>query len=223
LPFDFVNLTVAKKLLDIEVRNAPNPIELVQNAFYGRIKLCISDNIPMSEIYSLPFEFGLFEEVHGHDLFLSELAALANMSERSVRNDLLSAPEGAVYKVAGETMRIKVSYAKEWLKSRKDFKPTNNLACSGDETDGYMQVPVAADGSIFGPACEYKKGGFKVGNKGEEIKVDSLEDALEYLRSMSLAKWRRPNKSGNFGIVSAVSWQRISLEELYSNSTKCGE
>ncbi|ENL5531682.1 XRE family transcriptional regulator, partial [Escherichia coli] len=34
-------------------------------------------------------------------------------------------------------------------------------------------------------------------------------EALEYLRSMETAKWRRPNPSGNWGIVSAVRWDKL--------------
>jgi hypothetical protein len=223
LPFDFVNLNVAKQLLAINIGDEENPIELIQDALSGRVKLCLNDDIPMADIYSMQFEFGLFRELQGPDLYLSELAALANMSERSVRNDLLSAPEGVVYKVAGDTTRIKVSFAKEWLKSRKEFKPTNNLAWPAEETGEFIQVPAASDGTFFSPACAYKRGGFTVGNKGDEIKIDTYEEALEYLKSMSLAKWRRPNKSGNYGIVSAVSWQRISVSELHEISPKHGK
>ncbi|MCV5690749.1 XRE family transcriptional regulator, partial [Escherichia coli] len=30
------------------------------------------------------------------------------------------------------------------------------------------------------------------------------------LRGMETAKWRRPNASGNWGIVSAVKWDRLN-------------
>ncbi|MFT4806057.1 MAG: hypothetical protein ACI9YE_003288 [Psychroserpens sp.] len=216
LPYDFINLGIAQKLWEIENGNEQSDaIKLIENALYARVKLCFFDKIPMADIYDMNIAFETIESVHGHDLFLSELAALANMSERSVRNDLLSAPEDAVYKVAGETMRIKAEYAREWLKYRKDFKPTINLAWGKSDDDGLIQVPVAADGSVFSPACAYKKGGFTVGDKGDEIKVATFEEALEYLLSMPLARWRRPNKAGNYGIVSAVSWQRITRAELH--------
>lgn len=215
LPYDFINLDVAYKLSLIESHDAgSSTIKLLSDALYGRVKLCLFENIPMANIYDMTVAFETIEDIHGHDLFLAELAALANISERSIRNDLSSAPEGAVYRVSGETMRVKVDYAKQWLKSRKEFKPTINLAWTKSNNEDAIQVPVAADGTVFSPACAYKKGGFTVGEKGDEIKVTSFEEALEYLISMPLAKWRRPNSSGNYGIVSAVAWQPVSRDKL---------
>jgi hypothetical protein len=54
--------------------------------------------------------------------------------------------------------------------------------------------------------CGSKRGIYTVGEKGAEIKFESYDDALVYLARMKVAKWRRPNKAGNWGIVSAVKW-----------------
>ena len=37
-------------------------------------------------------------------------------------------------------------------------------------------------------------------------KIEGFDEALAYLRRMGVAKWRRPNASGSWGIVSAVRW-----------------
>ena len=66
-------------------------------------------------------------------------------------------------------------------------------------------VPFAADGSHFGPHLT-RTGKFTVGDKDDEAQFQDFEDALAYLRQMGLAKWRRPNGSGNWGVVSAVRW-----------------
>ncbi|EIC3836112.1 XRE family transcriptional regulator, partial [Escherichia coli] len=50
---------------------------------------------------------------------------------------------------------------------------------------------------------------FGVGDKTAQKRFGTFSEALEYLRSMETAKWRRPNPSGNWGIVSAVRWDKL--------------
>lgn len=70
-----------------------------------------------------------------------------------------------------------------------------------------VTVPYAADGSYFHPGLRRARTGeFTVGEKDNEVTFDSFEQALAYLRRMPVAKWRRPNESGNWGIVAAVRW-----------------
>ncbi|BDO87342.1 hypothetical protein VEE31_44210 (plasmid) [Escherichia coli] len=52
-------------------------------------------------------------------------------------------------------------------------------------------------------------GSFGVGDKAAQKRFAMFSEALEYLRSMETAKWRRPNASGNWGIVSAVRWGKL--------------
>ncbi len=66
-------------------------------------------------------------------------------------------------------------------------------------------VPYAADGSRFGSHLK-REGKFTVGEKDDEVQFEDCDEALAYLRRMGLAKWRRPNAAGNWGIVSAVRW-----------------
>lgn len=74
-------------------------------------------------------------------------------------------------------------------------------------SEGNIQVPFAKDGSYFHPLLSKPRTGeYTVGEKGNELTFDSFDRALEYLRAMPIAKWRRQNNAGNWGIVSAVRW-----------------
>jgi hypothetical protein len=186
------------------------------NAYSGRIKLCLHAGLPMSEIYQMDAVFDIyFSGIK--DLTFTEVAALANMSEKSVRNAFIAFKEkDVVYKNDG-TQFIKNAFVSDWLTQRKDYKPIKNLSGMSGYSDDYINVPVATDGSYFSYDCMYKRGGFQIGPKGAEVKVDSFDDALEQLVQMPLAKWRRSNASGNFGLVSAVKWIRVKRSELAGN------
>ncbi|WP_339425095.1 helix-turn-helix transcriptional regulator [Pseudomonas proteolytica] len=70
-----------------------------------------------------------------------------------------------------------------------------------------VEVPYAADGSCFHRGlASPRDGSFRVGDKYAEQRFSSFEEALRYLRTMPVARWRRPNESGNWGLVSAVRW-----------------
>ncbi|HGK7506435.1 transcriptional regulator [Enterobacter kobei] len=77
-------------------------------------------------------------------------------------------------------------------------------------SDPELLVPYAADGSCFHPGlASTRDGSFAVGDKAAQKRFGTFAEALEYLRSMETAKWRRPNPSGNWGIVSAVRWDKL--------------
>jgi transcriptional regulator with XRE-family HTH domain len=72
-----------------------------------------------------------------------------------------------------------------------------------------IEVPYASDGSCFGSHL-LRAGKYTVGDKDDEVQFEEFDEALAYLRRMGVAKWRRPNASGKWGIVSAVRWaQRV--------------
>lgn len=78
-----------------------------------------------------------------------------------------------------------------------------------------IQVPFAADGSCFNPSLRRAKAGtFTVGGEGDEVPFDTFDEALEYLKAMDTAQWRRPNTSGHWGRVVAVRWG--ALPKKYS-------
>jgi len=71
-------------------------------------------------------------------------------------------------------------------------------------------VPFASDGSCFNPSLSCPKSGtFTVGEKGKEITFDNFDTALEHIMMMYTPRWRRPNKSGDWEIVSAVRWELL--------------
>lgn len=79
-----------------------------------------------------------------------------------------------------------------------------------EDSDPELLVPYAADGSCFHPGlASTRDGSFAVGDKAAQKRFGTFAEALEYLRSMETAKWRRPNPSGNWGIVSAVRWDKL--------------
>lgn len=81
---------------------------------------------------------------------------------------------------------------------------------SSEDNDPDLLVPYAADGSCFHPGlASTRDGSFGVGEKAAQKRFGTFSEALEYLRSMETAKWRRPNPSGNWGIVSAVRWDKL--------------
>ena len=73
-----------------------------------------------------------------------------------------------------------------------------------------MNVPVAADGTHFGPRLK-RNGVYRVGDRKDEKKFDDFAEALRYLKAQPTARWRRPNPKGNWGIVAAVRWDDIPL------------
>jgi len=72
-------------------------------------------------------------------------------------------------------------------------------------------VPRARDGSCFTPTETCRNGIYTVGEKGAEIRFRNYTEALNYLATMPTAKWRRPNATGNWGIVAAIDW--ITLDD----------
>lgn len=56
-----------------------------------------------------------------------------------------------------------------------------------------------------------RRTGFCVGDKGAERIIATFEEALVVLRRMPVARWRRPNQAGNWGIVAGVDW--VEIEE----------
>lgn len=71
------------------------------------------------------------------------------------------------------------------------------------------EVPIASDGTCFHRGlASPRDGSFRVGDKNSEQRFSSFEEALKYLRAMPTARWRRPNDAGNWGLVSAVRWEK---------------
>lgn len=84
----------------------------------------------------------------------------------------------------------------------------------GSDDNQFVWVPVARDGSIFTPHLE-RAGKYTVGQKDQALQVLGFDTALQRLRSMATAKWRRPSRtSRSWGIVSSVGWVCILTRSL---------
>ncbi|VVE72421.1 hypothetical protein PAN31117_04384 [Pandoraea anapnoica] len=74
-----------------------------------------------------------------------------------------------------------------------------------------IRVPYAADGTCFHPGLRMRRSNrYHVGPKEDEQSFDGFDEALAYLEKLDVAQWRRPNASGNWGIVRAVRWDALN-------------
>lgn len=167
---------------------------------------------------------GVGESDPAKTIHISELASLAGVSEKTVRN-MIAPASGSGLRVDANG-GVPVGQAKQWLESRRDFRSSvwhlveNPGPVSPEEEadnpvveDEVLFVPVAKDGSAFTPGLE-RNGHFTVGRKGSETTVSDYRLALRYLQEMQRPTWRRPNEAGNWGIVTAVHWERKTAGEL---------
>lgn len=76
-------------------------------------------------------------------------------------------------------------------------------------------VPFASDGSCFNPSLRYPQTGtYTVGEEGKEITFDTFDSALNHIMMMYTPRWRRPNETGDWEIVSAVIWELLPKKYL---------
>lgn len=177
----------------------------------------------------------------GDPLTVHELAAVTKVSTKRLQNAIYAKTSEApvVNKADG---LVPVAAAQRWLDAReylpsiwKEFidyrcwelkgQPPDSVPEQDDDevaaSDDFLFVPVARDGSIFGPKLCGRRGAegklsYTIGAKGGERAFDDYDAALAELAKMSTPRWRRPNENGHFGIVSAEQWRRLSRKELFA-------
>ena len=98
-----------------------------------------------------------------------------------------------------------LSSSSNGLSFSSELRDSKESDVASSKNDDYL-VPCAKDGTFFSEQLCNNKGFYTVGEKGDEQKFRNFEQALDYLKGMPKAKWRRPNQNGNWGIVSAVDW-----------------
>lgn len=191
--------------------NSVSVIGTIQLAARARHELVIDDGISMRELFDLDDDF----EYTSGQIELRELAAIADMSVQSVRNDISKSATPIKFRASEGKHYTSVTEAKNWLKQRNSYKPTINFneLHEREERDGTLYVPVAKDGSHFSSDCRMTRG-YQIGEKGAERYIESFKEARSELLSMLQAKWRRPNDKGNFGIVTAVEWKFFPKEDV---------
>jgi hypothetical protein len=162
---------------------------------------------------------------HFKGLTLYELSLLSSMTVQGVKNELRKPgspatriedrasqqdDENSSYKIPN-LVTVDTLEAYDWLKERRGFVSTYNIV---EKDMNSLLVPQAKDGSFFNASCALKQG-FKIGKKGEEVYVKDFNKAVDDLKAMPKAYWRRPSpSSGVSGIVSASTWVSKSKEEL---------
>ena len=186
-------------------------IETIMLAAKARLEIVMSEGADFKKIYDLENDnFDISGEIE-----LNELAAIADMSLQSVRNHISQGKAGFNIEQRQGKFYVSVDEAKLWLKQRNSFKPTINFmeVDFRELKDGVLLVPVAKDGSYFNSDCRMAKG-YQVGDKGNETHFNNFNSARDHLMMMPLARWRRPNASNNFGIVSASEWKFIPKDKV---------
>jgi len=171
-------------------------------------------------------------------LTVHELAAVTGVTPKRLQNAMYAKSADAPIANKSDGL-IPVASAQRWLEAR-EYRPSiwkefiaakaweqgegtqvSVHAQAETETDDFVFVPEARDGSLFTPtAC--RRGGergephYTIGAKGSEQDFDSYDTALAELSRMTIPRWRRPNEQGNFGIVTAERWRRLTWAELNS-------
>lgn len=206
-PYDAVQFLINSRVNgELGSGNVPGVCEIVFNMAFTRAKI---DSVEDLDPFNMKMIHQWVEFPSFTHLTVEELALIAKMHEQSVRNELhKGAPDVEVESVEeyGSRIAVTVGSAAKWLKSKEKFRPTRKPSMNKDQ----VQTPVASDGTYFGPDCRMGKG-YKVGKKGEERYFENIRNALLELQSMPIPRWRRPNASGNFGIVSGHGWKAMDV------------
>lgn len=132
-----------------------------------------------------------------------------------------------------ENGRVNAEEAREWLGRRRDFRPSRWKDPSDDQwpfdpakaatpdENGTVWLPRGADGSLFTPEYVVRPAkrtvalSITIGAKGSERQYSDFFDALSALAGMGVARWRRRNSAGNWGIVRARgSWVAVSKQDI---------
>lgn len=163
----------------------------------------------------------------GGRLPMDGLQLLAGISQAAMRNAVIA---GDLHPdAAGD---VAVEEAEPWLARRREFQPSrwrdsNDDQYVGDQdptepdADGLIWVPQDAEGIPFTPAYVVRgaKGragiSISIGAKGAEDQVPDYYAALQKLAQARVARWRRRNSAGNWGVVRARgAWVSVRKAEI---------
>lgn len=157
----------------------------------------------------------------GNTVTPNQLAAISRVGLKTVRN-AMAPSSGSSLK--GENGVISAESARKWLEEREDFKTSiwRNATpfTPKDETvkpieGDLIWVPFAKDNSEFDPVVCLRGDTYTIGLKNSERKFSDYREALDHLARMQpSAYWRRPNSSGNWGIVTSVGFRPRTTAQL---------
>jgi hypothetical protein len=157
------------------------------------------------------------------------LQLLPGVSVAAVRNAISA---GDLHLDEDET-NIPYDEAKSWLARRRAFQPSRwkdltddqwpfdpTKATAPDER-GMILIPQSADGVLFLPKHVVRGSprgsgvSITIGPKGDEVQYDDFYEALAALAKADVARWRRRNSVGNWGIVRARgAWVAFQTAEI---------
>ena len=164
----------------------------------------------------------------GGSVSLAGLRLLSDLPLTAVRNAVST---GDLHPNADGS--VTAEEARAWLQRRRDFCPSRWRNPADDQypfdpqriitpdANGLVLVPQAAEGDIFAPDRVVRPArsgsgiSVTIGAKGEEVQYGDFYDALKALAAMEVARWRRRNSAGNWGIVRARgAWVAVSKAEI---------
>jgi hypothetical protein len=212
-PAEVLPLVYLVLLGKFSAKNQPlENMELVLRSAFARSK------IDRGVVSGTPDYSGLMTHfnIPENRLTLSEVASMARMNDIAVRNALNKKDPPFQFEKGEFAASAPIDKVRPWLEERKAYLATEYVApiAKGMVT---VSVPVARDGSIFNAQCQLPSG-FRVGEKGREVKFDDIDEALAYLNGMKSPKWRRRNDKGVPGIVTGIDRREISREEFLKKS-----
>jgi hypothetical protein len=164
----------------------------------------------------------------GKPVSLEGLRLLSGVTPAAIRN---AVSIGEL--VPDEAGEVTADVARAWLARRREFCPSrwtdlsdrqwpfDPAAAAEPDNEGMIQVPQDAEGTPFLPqhVVRAARGGaglsITIGAKGAEEQHHNFYAALTALTRMDVARWRRRNSVGNWGIVRARgAWVAVSKAEI---------
>lgn len=163
----------------------------------------------------------------GGRIAVEDLGLVAQLPITAIRN---AVSIGQLRPDAAGTLPSEEAVA--WLPRRREFCPSRWLNPADDQWPfdpaevvgnerGMVWVPQSTEGDAFTPDRVVRPArstagiSITVGAKGEERQYPDFYDALTALASMRVARWRRRNSAGHWGIVRARgAWVAVSKEEI---------
>lgn len=164
----------------------------------------------------------------GGTVSLKGLTLLSGVSLGAVRN---AVSIGELH--PDEAGNISAEQAKAWLLRRREFCPSRWMNLNDDQypfdegkvakadENGMILVPQDGDATPFTPEHVVRNAkstpslSITIGARGSEEQYRDFYEALVALVKMDVARWRRRNTAGNWGIVRARGpWVAVSKAEI---------
>jgi hypothetical protein len=164
----------------------------------------------------------------GGQISAEGIQLLSRVTPGAIRNAVSTGelnPNAGGYYAADEALR--------WLERRREFCPSRWLDLADTqwsfhaeddatpESRGMTLVPRDGDGTTFTPehVVRTSKSGpglsITIGAKGFEEQYSDFYEALSALAKMDVARWRRRNAAGNWGIVRARgAWIEVKKADI---------